>query len=144
MYAAIAPCNRCCQCLRGDHNWCANRAGQHEAGVYPYFVGTYGDYYYIGPTQPIFSVPDELSDQALGFVNCAMGTITEGRGANIVVELVGPANLLIEGISSLTNGVTFVEIGDIVPGRKVNSTHPQSCGETRSWDRRYTVRVCCF
>ena len=78
MYAAIVPCNRCYQCLRGDHNWCANRAGQRDAGVYPYFVGTYGDYYYIGPTQPVFSVPDELPDQVLGFVNCAMGTVTEG------------------------------------------------------------------
>ena len=45
--------------------------------------------------------------------------LTEGRGANIVVELVGRAELLVEGISFLTNGGTFVEIGDIVPGRTV-------------------------
>jgi threonine dehydrogenase-like Zn-dependent dehydrogenase len=198
MYAAIVPCNRCYQCLRGEHNWCVNRAGAREAGVYPYFVGTYGDYYYIGPTQPVFAVPPELPDEILGWVNCAMGTVTEGllradakegdyvviqgagglglnavamakdmgahkvivldrlqnrldlaeefgadhtinieewntpeartervreltdgRGANITMELVGRAELLVEGISFLTNGGTFVEIGDIVPGRTV-------------------------
>ena len=198
MYAAIVPCNRCYQCLRGEHNWCAGRSGYREAGVHPYFVGTYGDYYYIGPTQPVFAVPPELSDEVLGWVNCAMGTVTEGlmqanasegdyvviqgagglglnatamakdmgahkvivldrlenrlklaeefgadhtinieewntpearrdrvweltegRGANIVVELVGRADLLLEGIEFLTNGGTFVEIGDIVPGRTV-------------------------
>lgn len=43
----------------------------------------------------------------------------EGRGADIALELVGRAELLVEGISYLTNGGTFVEIGDIVSGRTV-------------------------
>lgn len=198
MYAAIVPCNRCYQCLRGDQNWCPNRVQPREAGVHPYFTGTYGDFFYIGPTQPVFVVPPELPDEVLGFVNCAMGTVTEGllragvregdyvvvqgagglglnatamakdmgahkvivldrldnrlslaeefgadhtinieewntaearrecvweltegRGADIAIELVGRAELLVEGISYLTNGGTFVEIGDIVPGRTV-------------------------
>ena len=198
MYAAIVPCNRCYQCLRGEHNWCPKRVQRREAGVHPYFTGTYGDYIYIGPTQPVFTIPSELPDEVLGFVNCAMGTVTEGllragaqegdyvviqgagglglnatamakdmgahkvivldrmenrlslaeefgadhtinieewntpearrervweltegRGANIVMELVGRAELLVEGIDYLTNGGTFVEIGDIVPGRTV-------------------------
>ena len=196
MYTAYVPCNRCYQCLRGEPNWCPNRAGGGEAGVYPYFVGTFADYYYIGPAQPVFAVPPELQDEILGWLNCAMGTVTEGlmragakegdyvviqgagglglnaiamakdmgvhkvivldrlpnrlelaeefgadhtinieewntpearrervwkltegRGANIAMELVGKAELLVEGISFLTNGGTFVEIGDIVPGR---------------------------
>ena len=45
--------------------------------------------------------------------------LTEGRLADIVMELVGQAELLIEGIDYLTYGGTFVEIGDIVRGRKV-------------------------
>ena len=45
--------------------------------------------------------------------------LTEGRGANIVMELVGRADLVIEGIEYLTNGGTFVEIGDIIRGRTV-------------------------
>ncbi len=45
--------------------------------------------------------------------------LTGGRGANIVMELVGRAELLAEGIAFLANGGTFVEIGDIVRGRTV-------------------------
>ena len=44
---------------------------------------------------------------------------TDGRGANYVMELVGRAELLVEGFEYLTNGGTFIEIGDIVRGRTV-------------------------
>jgi len=49
----------------------------------------------------------------------AVWDLTEGRGANIVMELVGRAELLAEGLTYLANGGTFVEIGDIVRGRTV-------------------------
>jgi D-arabinose 1-dehydrogenase-like Zn-dependent alcohol dehydrogenase len=198
MYSAVFPCYRCHLCLRGDTNWCVNR-GYAAAGVYPYFTGTYADFLYLPPRHPIFRVPDELPDEFLGPVNCAMGTITQGllraraeegqyvviqgagglglnatamakdmgadrvivldrlenrlqlaeefgadytinieeyntpetrirrvweltngRGADIVMELVGRAELLAEGIDMLSNGGTFVEIGDIVRGREVS------------------------
>jgi threonine dehydrogenase-like Zn-dependent dehydrogenase len=198
MYSAIMPCGRCYQCLRGEENWCANSNPYRAAGEFPYFTGTYADYFWIRPNHPVFKVPSELPDDVLGWVNCAMGTVTEGllragakegdyvviqgagglglnatamakdmgahriivldrladrlqlaeefgadhtinieefntpdtrynrvmeltegRGANIVMELVGRAELLIEGISYLANGGTFVEIGDIVRGRTV-------------------------
>lgn len=198
MYAAIKPCMRCYQCINGNQNWCSGPTSPRAAGEWPYFHGTYADYYYIGPNQPVFAVPPELPDHVLSFVNCAMGTVTEGlsragckegdyvviqgagglglnatamakdmgahkvivldrlenrlqlaqefgadhtinieefdtpesrkerireltdgRLADIVMELVGQAELLIEGIDLLTYGGTFVEIGDIVRGRKV-------------------------
>jgi Zn-dependent alcohol dehydrogenase len=46
--------------------------------------------------------------------------LTKGRGADVVMELVGRAELLAEGIDMLSNGGTFVEIGDIVTGREVS------------------------
>ena len=199
MYAAIKPCMRCYQCINGNQNWCSGPQSPRAAGEWPYFHGTYADYYYIGPNQPVFAVPPELPDHVLSFVNCAMGTVTEGlsragckegdyvviqgagglglnatamakdmgahkvivldrlenrlqlaqefgadhtinieefdtpesrkerireltdgRLADIVMELVGQAELLIEGIDLLTYGGTFVEIGDIVRGREVS------------------------
>ena len=198
VYSAVFPCYRCHLCLRGDTNWCANRA-YSTAGVYPYFTGTYADFLYLPPRHPFFRVPDELPDAILGPVNCAMGTVTtglqraqlsdgqyvviqgagglgvhatamakdmgadrvivldrlenrlqlaeefgadhtinieefntpetrvrrvweltEGRGADVVVELVGRAELLAEGIDMLSNGGTFIEIGDIVRGKEVS------------------------
>ena len=198
IHVAVFPCYRCHMCLRGDTNWCANRA--YPVGdVYPYFTGTYADYLYLPPRHPFFRVPDELPDDILAPVNCATGTVTQGltnagahegqyvviqgagglglnatamakdmgadrvivfdrlenrlrlaeefgadytinieeyntpetrvqrvkeltkgRGADIVMELVGRAELLAEGIDMLSNGGTFVEIGDIVRGREVS------------------------
>jgi L-iditol 2-dehydrogenase len=198
MYSAIRPCLRCYQCLNGNTNWCSGSRYGGNAGEAPYFTGTYADYYYIPANHPVFKVPDELPDEVLGFVNCAMGTVTEGllragckegdyvvvqgagglglnatamardmgahkvivmdrldhrlalaeafgadhtvnveefstpkmrnervmdltggRGADIVLELVGRPELLAEGIDLLTNGGTFVEIGNISRERTV-------------------------
>ena len=46
--------------------------------------------------------------------------LTDDRGADVVMELVGRAELLSEGIDMLSNGGTFVEIGDIVRGKEVS------------------------
>jgi len=198
VYSAVFPCYHCHLCLRGDTNWCVNRT-YPAAGVWPYFTGTYADFLYLPPRHPFFRVPDELSDELLGPLNCAMGTVTtglmradagegdrvvimgagglglhaiamakdmgahqvialdrldnrlrlaeefgadatinveeyatpearvdrirqltQGRGADVVVELVGRAELMAEGIDMLSNGGTFVEIGDIVAGREVS------------------------
>ena len=198
MHYALFPCYHCHMCLRGDLNWCATRA-YPQAGIYPYFTGTYADFIYLPPRHPAFRVPDELPDDILGPVNCAIGTVTQGlmnagahegqyvviqgagglglnatamakdmgahrvivldrlenriqlveefgadhtinieefntpetrvqrvkqltngRGADIVMELVGRADLLVEGIDMLSNGGTFIEIGDIVTGREVS------------------------
>ena len=77
VYAAVFPCYHCHMCLRGNTNWCANRQ-YPAAGNWPYFTGTYGDFLYLPPRHPFFRVPDELPDNLLGPVNCAMGTVTTG------------------------------------------------------------------
>ena len=46
---------------------------QREYGQHPYFHSTFADFYYIGATRPVFRVPDELADDVLPPVNCAMG-----------------------------------------------------------------------
>ena len=199
IYSAIRPCYRCHQCINGNLNWCPNGRTGLPFGEHPYFTGTYADYYYIGADQPIFRVPDELPDSVLGYVNCAMGTTTEGllragvkegdyvviqgagglglnatamakdmgahrvivldrlenrlqlarefgadetinidqewrtpemrrqrvwdltdgRGADIVMELVGRSELFLEGLEYLANGGTFVEIGNIIRGNPI-------------------------
>jgi D-arabinose 1-dehydrogenase-like Zn-dependent alcohol dehydrogenase len=197
VYSAIAPCGHCNPCLKGNGNWCTQGFfPRSNTGEFPYFTGTYADFYYIRPTQLVFQVPDELDDAVLGSVNCAMGTVTEGlmradckqgdyvviqgagglglnavaaakdmgahrvividrlqsrldlaiefgadsviniekdsptpelrrehvmeltdgKGADICVELVGRSDLFIEGLSFLGNGGTFVEIGNILGG----------------------------
>jgi threonine dehydrogenase-like Zn-dependent dehydrogenase len=193
IHSAIFPCMRCYNCLRGDVNFCSNNLVYRDVGAFPYFTGTYADYFYLPAGHPIFRVPDELPDSVLPSVNCAMGTVTQGlqaagagedqyvviqgagglgltaaamakdmgaarvivldrlpqrlalarrfgadeviditeydtpearvervrgltggRMADIVMELVGLASLLPEGIAMIRNGGTVVEIGNIV------------------------------
>jgi L-iditol 2-dehydrogenase len=63
-------------------------------------LGTFGDYYYVAPGTPVFRVPEELSDDVLGPVNCAMGTATQavlsagvGQGQTVVIQGAGGLGL---------------------------------------------------
>jgi len=198
MHWSGTACFRCRQCTRGNSNLCTRppEAYPAEAGVWPYFTGTYADYFYVGPGRPFYLVPEALPDSVLSWVNCAMGTsaegldrarcgpgdyvviqgagglglcaasiatyrgaakvivldrvpsrlslaqqfgadhvinvdemtsvetrrecimdITEGAGADIVMELVGVTELIPEGLEYLSPGGTLVEIGHVMGGR---------------------------
>ena len=45
--------------------------------------------------------------------------LTSGRGADVVMEVVGYPGVVVEGLGMLRNGGTFVEIGNIWPGSNV-------------------------
>jgi threonine dehydrogenase-like Zn-dependent dehydrogenase len=45
--------------------------------------------------------------------------LTDGRGADVVMELVGRSQLFTEGMEYLCNGGTFVEIGNIIRGNPI-------------------------
>jgi threonine dehydrogenase-like Zn-dependent dehydrogenase len=198
IHSVIIGCNNCHMCLRGDVNLCVRKVATPPAAEEPHFVGTFADYYYVRPGQPFFRVPEELSDDVLAPVNCAMGTVTQGlisagvgqgdavviqgagglgltgtamakdmgadrvividrlenrlqlakqfgadyvinvaeltsaedriaavmectrgRGADVVLELVGLETLLPEGIAMLRPGGTFVDIGLWFAGRQI-------------------------
>jgi L-iditol 2-dehydrogenase len=189
VFFATFPCWSCQLCLQGDPNLCV-RYPYRPVGRHPYFIGTYADYYYLPPRHPVFRIPDELPDEIMAPVNCAMCTVahglqvagakqgqaiviqgagglgltatalardlgagrvividriqrrldlarrfgadatinigeldtpesriervkelTNGLGADLVMELVGIPDLLSEGVGMLRNGGTFLEIG---------------------------------
>jgi threonine dehydrogenase-like Zn-dependent dehydrogenase len=204
IHSAVMPCYHCYWCQRGEYNWCPAYPSNREAGVFPYFVGTFADYYYLPPHHPVYRVPEGMPESVLSFVNCALGTVTEGltraeagpgkdvvifgagglglgataiarhmgarqviifdrqparlalardmgaahtvnideldtvqarldrvmeltggRGATIVMELVGHPSLMEEGVDMLASGGTFVQIG-AVPGDAVAKVRPGS------------------
>ena len=200
VHGAIGGCGTCYMCVRGESNFCIHPPiWPTPVGYFPYFVGTFADYYYLRPGRAVFRAPDELPDDTIAPVNCAMGTVTQGltsagthdgqyvviqgagglglsgtamakdmgaarvivldrlenrlrlaeefgadftinieeynspetrlnrvleltdgRGADIVVEVVGRPELLNEGIAMLMNGGTFVEIGHGYPGKTMS------------------------
>ncbi len=193
------PCRRCYNCLRGEFNHCSVRF-RFRASIeeFPYCNGGFAEYCYLFPGHFVFKVPDELPDEAVTAVNCAVSQViygwrqakiqmgdnvvvqgagglglnaaaaakdmgagqviaidgmanrlelasqcgadhtininefttpesrvdrvkelTEGRGADIVMEVVGYPEVVPEGLDMLRMGGTFVEVGNIWPESNV-------------------------
>jgi hypothetical protein len=55
--------------------------------------------------------------------------LTAGRGADAVLELVGSGSVVQEGIAMLAPGGTFVEMGNIVRGRRFPPWRAQAVAE---------------
>ena len=86
------PCRRCYICLRGELNNCPNRF-RFKASVEesPYCSGGFAEYFYLNPGHFVF----------------------------VVLELVGYAHVVPEGLQMLRPGGTFVEIGNIATDSNV-------------------------
>ena len=76
-YAYFYPCNRCYQCNKGEFAACPNKVGRMMTGGSP-FNGAYGEYYDLRPGHWVFKVPDELSDEMVTPVNCALSQVIYG------------------------------------------------------------------
>jgi threonine dehydrogenase-like Zn-dependent dehydrogenase len=96
-YPYFFPCRRCYICLRGELNHCPNRF-RFRASVndYPYCDGGYSEYYRLRPGHFVFKVPDELPDEAVTAVNCAVSQVIYGLrraevalGDSVVVQGAG-------------------------------------------------------
>jgi len=77
-YPYFYPCRRCPICLRGDFAACPNEVARRPVGEAPFLTGAYADYYYLRPNHHVFRVPDELSDELVTPVNCALAQVTYG------------------------------------------------------------------
>ena len=74
-YPYFYPCRRCPVCLRGNFAACPNEVARLPVGEAPYFTGAYADYYYLRPGHHVFTVPDELPDELVTPVNCALAQV---------------------------------------------------------------------
>lgn len=102
VFAYFYPCGRCRACLNGKE-WCCPRRSHHLAtscDEWPHFKGTFGDYFYLYPNHTIFKIPDELSDELVVGINCAMAQVTCGwdqagltTGENVVIQGAGGLGL---------------------------------------------------
>jgi threonine dehydrogenase-like Zn-dependent dehydrogenase len=96
-YAYFYPCNRCYQCNKGEFSACPNKL----RGMFPSisrFSGAYGEYYYLKPGGWVFKVPDELSDEVVAPVNCALCQVTYGLS---VAGLRFGDTLVVQGLGGL-------------------------------------------
>jgi threonine dehydrogenase-like Zn-dependent dehydrogenase len=79
-YAYFIPCGQCWACLGGTTG-CPNRYRTRTtvtADDPPHFLGAYAEYYLLKAGQWIFKVPDELPDELVAPVNCALSQVVYG------------------------------------------------------------------
>jgi threonine dehydrogenase-like Zn-dependent dehydrogenase len=195
----VAPyfwtCGRCHACSRGRSNACQNlMAGEYRThDNAPHFVSAHGEYYYTSRLQPLYRVPEDLTDEEVAPLNCALAQVlfalrdvrlgdtvviqgagglginaaavartagaakviavdmvakrldlasdfgatdcidatglssedliakvralTDGIGADWVLEVVGAPGVIPDGVEFLNNGGTLLEVGNIGIGR---------------------------
>jgi threonine dehydrogenase-like Zn-dependent dehydrogenase len=81
VYPYFTPCRRCYQCLRGEFAACPVKYPPLPvADNAPHFFGAYAEYYFMKDAAFVFKVPDELSDEMVTPVNCALSEVIYGLG----------------------------------------------------------------
>ena len=125
VFAYFFPCGHCRACLNGKDYACVNRVHQFSTSceVWPHFKGTFGDYFYLYPNHTVFKVPDDLSDELVVGVNCAMAQVTAGLdlagfapGETVVIQGAGGLGLYAIAIAR-ERGAGQVIVVDGVPER---------------------------
>jgi L-iditol 2-dehydrogenase len=79
-YAYFIPCGECWACMSGTTG-CPNRYRTRNsitADNSPHFLGAYAEYYVVKGGQWVFKVPDELPDELVAPVNCALAQVVYG------------------------------------------------------------------
>lgn len=76
VYPYFTPCRRCYQCLRGEFAACPTKYPPIPVSEHPpHFFGAYAEYYYMKDAAFVFKVPDDLPDEMVTPVNCALSEV---------------------------------------------------------------------
>ncbi|WP_407688929.1 alcohol dehydrogenase catalytic domain-containing protein [Mycobacterium sp. HUMS_1102779] len=126
-------CGSCHACSRGRPRACQNlMAGEYRTHEQePHFVAAHAEYYCTSARQPLYKVPERLDVAAdFGATHCLdagglsaaelserVHGLTDGIGADWVLEVVGVPAVIPDGIGFLNNGGTLLEVGNVGMGR---------------------------
>lgn len=80
VYQYFFPCERCPTCLSGNRVACPNTMARWRTPCDqpPHFIGAYAEYFYLPPRHHVFKVPDELTDDVVAPLNCALCQVMFG------------------------------------------------------------------
>jgi threonine dehydrogenase-like Zn-dependent dehydrogenase len=106
VYPYFKNCGKCHSCLSKELAMveCENRLGLSggiSSAEPPHFNGAFAEYLYLRPGWIFFKVPDELSDEVVTPLNCALSTIIHGvtkiggvpPGGTVVIQGAGALGL---------------------------------------------------
>jgi D-arabinose 1-dehydrogenase-like Zn-dependent alcohol dehydrogenase len=80
IFGAFYYCGWCRACVAG-REWCCPTRRDHmrsSADTWPHFRGVFDDYHYLFPGHTVFKTSDELSDEVVAGINCAMTQVYGG------------------------------------------------------------------
>ena len=92
------PCGKCRACTKRVFRACpfARLYLTRSCDSPPHFYGAFGDYHYLNRGAAIFKVPDELPDETVAGINCALSQVVGGMqlaqlklGENVVIQGAG-------------------------------------------------------
>jgi threonine dehydrogenase-like Zn-dependent dehydrogenase len=125
VYPYFMFCGTCKPCLHGRRTACQrkNSYWATPADRSPHFRGAYAEYYYSPPGNPIFKVPDALSDEMVSAANCALSQVIYGLseaslkfGDSVVIQGAGGLGIYCASVAKeMGAGITIVLDRD--PGR---------------------------
>jgi threonine dehydrogenase-like Zn-dependent dehydrogenase len=125
VYTYFHMCGRCPNCIRGKRISCynLNMAMVSSSEEFPYFVGGYGDYYYVRPGAAIYKVPDDVPWELVAGANCALSQVIYGFhrgelqfGETVVIQGAGGLGLYATAVAKASGAHQVITI-DGVPDR---------------------------
>ncbi|HEU4758763.1 MAG TPA: alcohol dehydrogenase catalytic domain-containing protein, partial [Dehalococcoidia bacterium] len=124
VYPYFFPCRRCYQCLRGEFAACLLKyPPPPNADIAPHFFGAYAEYFYMRTGAFVFKVPDDLSDEMVTPVNCALSEVIFALGKagirlgdTVVIQGAGGLGVNATAVARAMGAGTIVVI-DGVPER---------------------------
>jgi threonine dehydrogenase-like Zn-dependent dehydrogenase len=123
-YTYFYPCGRCPACLGREPAACLAKVGRPLGpSAFPHFHGAFAEYYYLKPGGAVFRVPDELSDEMVAPVNCALSQVIFGLhkasfrfGDTLVIQGAGGLGVQAAAVAK-DMGASVVVVVDRIPGR---------------------------
>ena len=114
VYSYFNPCGKCHACVTGSAPCPNKHRFRKSSEEFPHFRGAYAEYYYLRGDQWVFKVPDELPDETVAPINCALSTVTYGMHQ---VRVPLDAIVLVQGAGGL--GLSTAAIAREMGGARV-------------------------
>ena len=123
-YTYFYPCRRCYACLNNEPAACPHKIERPLGpGTFPHLHGAFADHYYLRPGGHLFKVPDQLSDEVVAPVNCALSQVIHGLhaaglrfGDSVVMQGAGGLGIQAAAVAKDMGAATVIVI-DQIPGR---------------------------
>jgi threonine dehydrogenase-like Zn-dependent dehydrogenase len=124
-YQYFAPCGRCRSCRRGMTEACRHSFDVQQGPLdeFPYFRGSFGDFFYLWPQMAFFKVPDHVTDTMVVSANCALSQVIMGLervgvglGDRVVIQGAGGLGVYATAIAK-ERGASLVAVIDGIDER---------------------------